>query len=314
MLPGPFEHRDDCFDADSQMTERIEAMRMKYLVSVLRMLSKIGARYNIPGPSIAERALNTVCDFAEPPAPRNYASADSAKADAAIEPSKMDLPGDVNRRSIEKIARKTGSHCGDEASMNEPSAGYTSPMPIPRLQIDDAAVLVIDMQERLMPTIVDADKVTHNCATLLQLAEVLGMPYLVTEQYPTGLGRTVEAITAAMEDQSRRIEKTTFSAGADIVLEQLHAWGRSSVIVCGLEAHVCVLQTVLDLQANGRQCFVCTDAVSAAQRDQIPHAYRRMDRAGAVLTGVLPTIYELLQDAKHPAFRACLDLAKAVQQ
>jgi nicotinamidase-related amidase len=187
-------------------------------------------------------------------------------------------------------------------------------MPVPRLRIDEAALLVIDMQEKLMPTIADSERITHNTVALLQVAEILGMPYLITEQYPTGLGRTVEAITGAMEDQSRRIEKTRFSAAVDIVLEQLHAWRRPSVIICGVEAHVCVLQSVLDLQAAGRQCFVCLDAVSAAQRDQVPWALRRMERSGAVITGVLSAVYEMLVDSDHSSFKACLELMKDLKQ
>ena len=191
---------------------------------------------------------------------------------------------------------------------------YTSPMPVPRLRIDETALLVIDMQEKLMPTIADTERITHNTVALLQVAEILGMPYLITEQYPTGLGRTIEAITMAMEDQSRRIEKTRFSAAVDIVLEQLHAWRRPSVLICGVEAHVCVLQTVLDLQAAGRQCFVCLDAVSAGQREQVPWALRRMERAGAVICGVMSAIYELVDDSNHPAFKACLEVVKDLKQ
>jgi nicotinamidase-related amidase len=187
-------------------------------------------------------------------------------------------------------------------------------MPIPRLTIDNTALLIIDVQERLLPTIVDADKLTHNCATLLQIASVLGIPYLVTEQYPKGLGRTVDVVDKAMDDPSRRVEKTRFSSCIDLVSEQLLNWRRGTVLIGGIEAHVCVLQTVLDLHASGRQCFLCTDAISAGQRDQIAPALRRMESAGAVATGVLSATYELLADSTHPAFRSCLDLIKCLRQ
>jgi nicotinamidase-related amidase len=187
-------------------------------------------------------------------------------------------------------------------------------MPIPRLTIDDAVLLVIDVQERLIPTIVDRDRLIGNCINIIRMAELLGVPYLITEQYPAGLGRTVQPISAVMTDQSRRVEKTRFSALVDLVNDSLEIWQRRSVLVCGIEAHVCVLQTVLDLQATGRQSFVLTDAVSAAQRDQIPHALQRMARAGAVMTGVISAMYELLGDSTHASFRQCLELAKLVQQ
>jgi nicotinamidase-related amidase len=187
-------------------------------------------------------------------------------------------------------------------------------VPIPRLNQESVALLVIDVQERLMPTIVDHDRITHNCAVLLRMAGQLDIPYLVTEQYPRGLGRTVDSVAQAMIDPSQRIEKTRFSACVDLVLDQLSQWRRGSVLVCGIEAHVCVLQTVLDLQANGQQCFVCTDAISASQREQIAPAMRRMERAGAIATGVLSAMYELMADSTNPCFRTCLELAKDIRQ
>lgn len=187
-------------------------------------------------------------------------------------------------------------------------------MPIPRLRIDETALLVIDVQEKMEPTIADWDKMVHNCAILLRMAGELGIPSLVTEHYPKGLGRTVEEVASAMLDPSSRIEKTRFSAMVDLVDEHLRAWGKRTVLVCGIEAHVCVLQAVLDLHATGRQCFVVSDAISACQREQIGHALRRMERAGALTTGVMSAMYELMEDAKHPAFAACLELVKGIRK
>ncbi|MBT8486254.1 MAG: isochorismatase family protein [Phycisphaerales bacterium] len=187
-------------------------------------------------------------------------------------------------------------------------------MPVPRLRSEDTTLLVVDMQERLLPAIVDRERVVNNCVVMLQLVRELNLPFLVTEHYPQGLGRTVEAVSAAMFDPSARIEKTRFSAMVDVVDDLLTAWRRSTVLVCGIETHVCVLQTVLDLQASGRQAFVVSDAISAAHRDQGPPALRRMESAGAVVTGVMSSMYELLGDAAHPARRACVGLAKTIQQ
>ena len=115
-----------------------------------------------------------------------------------------------------------------------------------------------------------------------------------------------------MADPAARIEKTRFSAAVEIVLDLLQSWRRTSVLLCGIEAHVCIMQTALDLQAAGRQCFVVSDAISATQTDQIAPALRRMEAAGAVTTGVMSAMYELLADARHPARRACVELAKAI--
>jgi nicotinamidase-related amidase len=186
-------------------------------------------------------------------------------------------------------------------------------MPVPRLRIEDTALLVIDVQERLMPTIVDREKLIANCAILIRMADELDLPYLVTEQYVRGLGRTVPGVAGAMADASQRVEKTRFSACVDVVSERLAGWNRGQVLIAGIEAHVCVLQTVLDLQAGGRQAFVVSDAISAAQRDQIAPALDRMRSSGAIITGVISAMYELMRDAAHPSFRTCLDLAKSVQ-
>lgn len=187
-------------------------------------------------------------------------------------------------------------------------------MPIPRLRIDETALLVIDVQEKMEPTIVDWDRMVHNSAILLRMAGELGIPALVTEHYPKGLGRTVEPVASAMLDPASRIEKTRFSAMVDLVDEQLRDWRKRSVLICGIEAHVCVLQAVLDLHTTGRQCFLASDAISASQRDQIAPAMRRMEKAGAIVTGVMSAMYELMEDAKHPAFAACLELAKDIRK
>lgn len=185
-------------------------------------------------------------------------------------------------------------------------------MPIPRLEAVNTALLVIDVQERLMPSIADRERLIGNCVTLMRGANLLDLPTLVTEQYVKGLGRTVEPITAVMSDPSWRIEKTRFSALIDLVDEYLVKWKRSNVLICGLEAHVCVLQTVLDLQSTGRQAWYVTDAISAGQRDQIAPAFERMNRAGAIPTGIVSALYEMMGDATHPHFRSCLELAKVV--
>jgi len=186
-------------------------------------------------------------------------------------------------------------------------------MPVPRLVADDVAVLVIDVQERLLPTIVNGEAVAHNAGVLLAVADALDLPAVATEQYPRGLGRTVEAVARHLRPDAPRVEKTRFSALVPDVESFLLTTRRQTVLVAGIEAHVCVLQTVLDLLASGRQAFVVTDAVSAGQGGQVAPALRRMERAGAVPTGVLSATYELLGDKEHPAFARCLALAKSLR-
>lgn len=186
-------------------------------------------------------------------------------------------------------------------------------MPIQRLKSDSTALLVIDVQERLLHTIHGHERLVHHCGILCRAAPLLGVPTVVTEQYVRGLGHTVPALAQAFAPGTPVFEKTRFSALTPEVRQHLTATRCSSVLVCGIEAHVCVLQTVLDLCASGWGVFFATDAISAGQPDQIEPAFRRMERAGALPTGVLSALYELMGDAQHPSFREVLPLAKSVQ-
>lgn len=186
-------------------------------------------------------------------------------------------------------------------------------MPIPRLSLERTALLVIDVQERLLPTIFDGERVVSNCSAALQLAKALGMPAIVTEQYTKGLGHSAPAIAEAANGHARVFEKTRFSALIPEVDALLSARRCDDVLVCGVEAHVCVQQTVLDLLASGRQPFLLTDAISAGRSDQIDPAFRRMERSGATPSGVLGAAYELLGDAAHPQFRSVLGIVKTLR-
>jgi len=186
-------------------------------------------------------------------------------------------------------------------------------MTIPRLLIDDTLLLVVDVQGRLMPTLPDPDSLIAHSAILLQAASALELPAIVTEQYPKGLGATVPEVAQHIGSDTPVIEKTRFSAITPDVDARIRETDRDTILVCGIEAHICVLQSVLDLRAAGRDVFFCTDAISAGQPSQIPHAFRRMEAAGAVPTGILSALYELMADKQHPAFARCLGLAKAVR-
>lgn len=163
-----------------------------------------------------------------------------------------------------------------------------------------------------MPTIAGGERVAAHCAVLCRAAPLLGMPVIVTEQYVRGLGATVPTVRDALPSDAMIVEKTQFSAVVDAVRARLQALRRSTVIVCGVEAHVCVLQSVLDLCGGGWSVFHATDAISSGQPDQIEPAFRRMERAGALPTGVLSALYELMGDAQHPRFRECLQLVKGL--
>ena len=210
------------------------------------------------------------------------------------------------------------------------------PIPLHRspelMSRDDTVLLVVDMQERLVPVVRNADRLVWNIGRLLQGARVLGVPALATEQYPRGLGATLpdiaaglratpdgdaETITGAITGAisatpSRAIpDKLTFSAyGCAAVRERLAALGRPNVLVCGIETHVCVLQTVLDLGHAGYRVFLAEDAVESRFESDRLTALRRMEAAGSTLTTVESALFEWCFEAGTPEFKQVSQLVK----
>ncbi len=184
-------------------------------------------------------------------------------------------------------------------------------MPVPRLAPSRCALLVIDLQERMMPTIHDADATITNTVAMIEIARLLSIPILATEQYTKGLGRSVPAIANALPSDATVFEKTQFSAIVPEVDAALRRLDRPDILLCGVETHICILQTTLDLLASGRQPILISDAVSSSEPTQANHAIRRAERCGALTSGVLSASYELMQDASHQAFRSILTVVKA---
>ena len=170
-----------------------------------------------------------------------------------------------------------------------------------RLKVEDTALLVVDIQEKLLPKIMQAGEVLRNASFLVNAAKVLGVPVIATEQYPKGLGPTVEPIRGLL---TTVWEKKTFSAVAEGgALDFLKSDARIKVVVVGIEAHICVMQTVLDLLNQGFHVFVCVDAVSSRYAIDVKIALKRMQQAGAILVTAETCVYEWLETAANPAFR-----------
>ncbi len=186
-------------------------------------------------------------------------------------------------------------------------------MPLARLKPETTCLLIIDVQERLIGDMLESPRLIERCRFLARCAGVLGIPVAVTEQYVKGLGHTVKPIAEAVPPETPVFEKTRFSACVEPVRDWLQATGRANVLICGIEAHVCVLQTGLDLLHLGKLVFAVSDAISAGEADQIAPAIRRLERAGAVVTGCVSATYELLRDAADPRFRQCLSLVKEIR-
>ena len=171
---------------------------------------------------------------------------------------------------------------------------------------NNSCLVVIDIQTRLtaaMPLKVLA-RLKRNINILLQSANTLSIPVLATEQYPKGLGPTEPEIVKLLPDNTLKFEKTCFSCtGAENFLQQLNEMGRKQIILVGIEAHVCVLQTAIQLIAEGYQVFVAADGVCSRHRENYEASLKRMSRANVVICNAESILFEWLRDAKHKHFK-----------
>jgi nicotinamidase-related amidase len=173
----------------------------------------------------------------------------------------------------------------------------------------DTALLVIDVQEKLAPRIHNVEEVVQNIAFLIDGAGLLGLPVLATEQYPKGLGPTVDLLRERLPE---RPDKTAFSCCAiPAVVDALRRGARPKVVLAGIEAHVCVLQTALDLLALDFRVYVAVDAVSSRSAVDRDFAFRRLEQAGAVLTTAETCVFEWVGGSTHPRFKEVSKLVQA---
>lgn len=178
------------------------------------------------------------------------------------------------------------------------------------LQREKTALLVIDIQERILPVIFEYERVIENTLKLVNGFKILNLPIYFTEQYTKGLGTTESKIKYALEG-IEVIQKMTFSCfGAGDLFEQLKKKGIEQIVVCGVEAHVCVLQTVLDLLAQDLQVHVAADAVSSRRKFDYEIALRRMESNGAEVTLAESVLFELLNICGTDEFKAVSKLIK----
>ena len=178
-----------------------------------------------------------------------------------------------------------------------------------RISPQDSILLVVDYQDRLLPAIHDADRWVESARRMIEAAKVLDLPILLTEQYPDGLGRTCSVLREALGN-IQPIEKTLFSACVPVVADRLRELARPNVIVVGIEAHVCVQQTVLDLLRAGYTVYLCADAVGSRRPLDRETAIERCRQAGAIITTTESATFELLGEAGIEQFKAILKLVK----
>ncbi|MBM3999850.1 MAG: hydrolase [Planctomycetes bacterium] len=172
----------------------------------------------------------------------------------------------------------------------------------------DSGLLVVDMQQKLLPAIPHADRLVWNIGRLLDGAAALDVPAHGTEQYPAGLGPTVPLLAARLPSLS---EKRRFSCcGCDAMPSDWPARGIHRMIVAGIEAHVCVLQTVADLLAEGYRVYVVADAIASRSPRDAEIALRRMDAYGASLVTTEMILFEWCETAAAPEFKTISRLVR----
>lgn len=171
-------------------------------------------------------------------------------------------------------------------------------------------LLLVDVQERLAPAVAGADACVERCRRLIQAALLLDVPILATEQYPSGLGHLLPALADLLEPE-RVFAKTSFSAAAEpAIAAALAALGRDQVVVCGMEAHVCVLQTALGLGDGGYLPVVAADAVASRDPANRDLGLARLGANGVEIASSEMVMFEWLGRAGNPRFRAVLPLIK----
>jgi len=179
-------------------------------------------------------------------------------------------------------------------------------------QADQSSLLVIDIQQRLASAMPDKalQSLIKHTGLLLKAAGLLDIPVVRTEQYPKGLGDTLDDIQQHISNDTR-LEKTCFSCcGAEGFEQTLRKAGRKQVILGGMESHVCVLQTAMELKAKAYEVFVVNDAICAREKRNHKNALQRMRQAGIVISNTESVLFEWLRDAKHPHFKSISQLLR----
>ncbi|MSP66792.1 MAG: hydrolase [Alphaproteobacteria bacterium] len=179
-----------------------------------------------------------------------------------------------------------------------------------RLRADTACLMIVDVQEKLLPAMHEGERVVERCVLLMEAARRLAVPILVTEQYPQGLGPTVPRLKALMPNAGA-MPKLHFSCVADEdIRRQLLGQGRPQVVIAGIETHVCVMQTALDLVDLGLRPFVVDDATASRKPESKAVAVARLTRNGADMVTAEMVLFEWLDRAGTPAFK---DLSRLVR-
>lgn len=181
-----------------------------------------------------------------------------------------------------------------------------------RILAEETVALVIDFQERLVPVMRNSNGLIHNTEILLKGLKALGIPMVVSQQYTKGIGMTVPAILSAITgEEFTYYDKLSFSCVEDEALyHAIQEKGKRNIIVCGIEAHICVLQTVIDLIAKGYNVIVVEDCTGSRKENDQLFAIRRAEAEGAIITTYESILFELTRKAKTDVFKVISELIK----
>lgn len=179
------------------------------------------------------------------------------------------------------------------------------------LRQDQALLLLVDVQEKLLPAMGHPERLQDSIATLLKACDLLSVPIVVTEQVPHKLGSTVQALKNLLPVEAAIFGKSSFGCGeSPDILAFLNSLERRQVILCGLETHVCVQQTAHQLLERGFEVHLMSDAVQSRAKHNHKTAINRMIQSGVIPSTVEAALFELLGDCEHPAFRSVQALVK----
>ncbi|MEW9897857.1 hydrolase [Chitinivorax sp. PXF-14] len=170
------------------------------------------------------------------------------------------------------------------------------------IDVSRSWLLVVDVQEKLVPAVFQHERFVGDCSWLIALAQTLAVPVVFSEQYPQGLGHTLPALRE-LAPAARVVDKVHFSCTAAACLPPELLAERDQIVVTGMEAHVCVLQTVLGLLEQGRQVFVVADVITSRNPRDIELAIERMRAAGATVVSREMVLFEWLRQAGSPLFK-----------
>lgn len=196
--------------------------------------------------------------------------------------------------------------------MESPQDQRNSAPLAPRLlNPENAVLLVVDIQEKFLPGLAEPQMILERVGILAEVCQQLGLPIVVTEQYPKGLGHTAAALAKRLPDTAVILEKAAFGCGRDAgITNHLAGLQRSQILVCGIETHICVNQTVHQLLESGYQVHLVQDAVSSRHDRDHEVALAKMLQSGAIPACVEMALFELLGTSRHPLFKQLQALVK----